>query len=171
MRLSGAVGAGGSMNSTGLWESPSMNTFFVHARNRCACQPLEIESNSIAKFYALTNIRFYLILTVLVLHSAFHILCNSVGLELHLSFHHQLKKEGLLDKLCKIIDFTFLEAHSTKVVQRCWVCVIVKILVWASGDNLRLYSSTHIQYLSGDSPLVNVSNSAVCEEVAVCIAH
>lgn len=51
------------MYSTGLWESPSINTSFVHARNRCARQPLGIESNSIAKCYTFTNIGFDFILT------------------------------------------------------------------------------------------------------------
>lgn len=61
--------------------------------------------------------------------------------------------------------------NSAIVQWHCRFCVIVKILVRAGRDNLRLYPSAHIQYLSGDGPLVNVSNSAIFEEVTVCIAH
>lgn len=61
--------------------------------------------------------------------------------------------------------------NSATVQQHFWVCVIVKILAWVIRDNLRLYLAAHIQYLSGDGPLVNVSKSAIFEEVAVCIAH
>lgn len=65
-----------------------------------------------------------------------------------------------------------IKHKKSAIVQRhCRFCVIVEILVRAGRDNLRLYSSAHSQYLSGDGPLVNVSNSAIFEEVAVCIAQ
>lgn len=39
------------------------------------------------------------------------------------------------------------------------------------SESVETVPSAHIQYLSGDGPLVNASNSAILVEVAVCIAH